>query len=61
MPFKPHNRDITECRDPIQEFADRIVVELEKGVKPWIRPWDPEKCAGPQASVITQNRPYIIT
>jgi antirestriction protein ArdC len=39
----------TERRDPIQEFADRIVVELEKGVKPWVRPWDPEKCGGPQA------------
>ena len=39
----------TERRDPIQEFADRIVAELEKGVKPWVRPWDPEKCGGPQA------------
>jgi antirestriction protein ArdC len=36
-------------RDPMQEFADRIVAELEKGVKPWVRPWDPEKAGGPQA------------
>lgn len=36
-------------RDPMQEFADRIVAELEKGVKPWVRPWDPEKTGGPQA------------
>jgi antirestriction protein ArdC len=36
-------------RDPVQEFADRIVAELEKGVKPWVRPWDPEKSGGPQA------------
>jgi antirestriction protein ArdC len=36
-------------RDPIQEFANRIVAELEKGVKPWVRPWDPEKAGGPQA------------
>ena len=36
-------------RDPMQEFADRIVAELEKGVKPWVRPWDPETAGGPQA------------
>ena len=36
-------------RDPMQEFADRIVAELEKGVKPWVRPWDPDKAGGPQA------------
>jgi antirestriction protein ArdC len=38
-------------RDPMQEFADRIVAELEKGVKPWVRPWDPEKTGGPQAPI----------
>ncbi len=36
-------------RDPMQEFANRIVAELEKGVKPWVRPWDQEKAGGPQA------------
>lgn len=35
-------------RDPIQEFADRIVAELEKGIKPWVRPWDADKAGGPQ-------------
>jgi antirestriction protein ArdC len=35
--------------DPMQEFANRIVAELENGVKPWVRPWDPEKAGGPQA------------
>jgi len=39
----------TPHRDPMQEFADRIVAELEKGIKPWVRPWDPEKAGGPQA------------
>ena len=39
----------TNRRDPMQEFADRIVSELEKGVKPWMRPWDPDKAGGPQA------------
>jgi len=41
----------TPHRDPMQEFADRIVAELEKGVKPWVRPWDPEKAGGPQAPI----------
>jgi antirestriction protein ArdC len=36
-------------RDPVQAFADRIIAELENGVKPWVRPWDPEKARGPQA------------
>ena len=36
-------------RDPMEEFANRIVSVLEKGVKPWVRPWDPEKAGGPQA------------
>jgi antirestriction protein ArdC len=36
-------------RDPMQEFANRVIAELEKGVKPWVRPWDPEKTGGPQA------------
>ncbi len=36
-------------RDPMQEFANRIIAELANGVKPWVRPWDPEKAGGPQA------------
>lgn len=36
-------------RDAMQEFADSIIAALESGVKPWVRPWDPKKCAGPQA------------
>ena len=37
------------ARDPMQEFANRIIAELENGVKPWVRPWDPDKAGGPQA------------
>ena len=37
------------ARDPMQEFANRIIAELENGVKPWVRPWGPEKAGGPQA------------
>ena len=39
----------TMHRDPMQEFANRVIAELEKGVKPWVRPWDPERAGGPQA------------
>src|SRR3954469_17055007 len=39
----------TPHRDPMQEFANRMIAELENGVKPWVRPWDPEKAGGPQA------------
>jgi antirestriction protein ArdC len=43
------NREAVERRDPMQEFTDKILESLEAGVKPWVRPWDPSKCAGPQA------------
>jgi antirestriction protein ArdC len=33
----------------MQEFANRIVAELENGIKPWVRPWDPEKGSGPHS------------
>jgi antirestriction protein ArdC len=37
------------AHDPMQEFANRIVAELERGVKPWVWPWNKEKAAGPHA------------
>ena len=37
MSFKAASRETTDRRDPMQEFADRIVAELENGVKPWVR------------------------
>jgi antirestriction protein ArdC len=51
MPDSPH-------RDPAQQFADRIVAELGQGIKPWVRPWDPDKAGGPQAShnPVTRNQ-----
>ena len=49
MSFKRHAHETTERRDPMQEFADRIVEQLEQGVKPWVRDWNPDKCEGPQA------------
>ncbi len=36
-------------RDHFQEVTDRIVAALEDGRKPWVRPWNPDACGGPQA------------
>jgi hypothetical protein len=49
MSFRHSAQETTQRRDPVQDFADRIIAELEKGVKPWVRPWDPEKAGGPQS------------
>jgi antirestriction protein ArdC len=49
MSFKRAAIETTERPDPMQEFADRILAQLEQGVKPWVRDWDPDKCGGPQA------------
>jgi antirestriction protein ArdC len=47
MVWKQAAGDATR-RDPMQEFADKIVASLEVGVKPWIQPWDAMKCDGLQ-------------
>jgi antirestriction protein ArdC len=49
MVWRSTQRETTAPRDAMQEFADQIVAALEVGTKPWVRPWDPNKCAGPQA------------
>jgi antirestriction protein ArdC len=49
MSWKSARRETTERRDPMQELCEAVIAELEKGVKPWVRPWDPLKCAGPHA------------
>ena len=39
-----------ERRDLYVEISERIIARIEEtGSLPWIRPWDPEKAAGPQA------------
>jgi antirestriction protein ArdC len=38
--FRPGGVPV-EKRDPMKECTDRIVAQLEIGVKPYIRPWDP--------------------
>ena len=40
-----------EKKDHYTELTDRLIAELEKGVVPWRRPWDREKCSGPASPV----------
>ena len=48
-----------ERRDHYAELTDRIVAELEKGVIPWQKPWNPDSCNGPQGPVNgVTGRPY---
>ena len=32
--------------DVYQRITDQIVCELEKGVRPWLKPWNAEHAAG---------------
>lgn len=42
------NTDDQTRRDPAQDVTNRILEILETGVKPWVRPWDPDAAGGPQ-------------
>ena len=37
---------MTEFRDVYSRITERIVADLEKGVRPWMRPWSAEHAAG---------------
>ena len=41
MPWNSSRREVIERRDMMQELTDSIVTELERGVVPWKRDWDP--------------------
>jgi antirestriction protein ArdC len=49
MSFRHAHKETTARRDPMQELTDRFIEAFEAGVKPWVRPWDPTKCDGPQS------------
>ena len=50
------SNQITDRRDPIQEFADRIIAELDKGVRPGhgtpTKPADPKRRSIPSPSTL---------
>jgi antirestriction protein ArdC len=39
------------AQDIYSTVTTRIIEELEKGVVPWRRPWNPDSCSGPDAPV----------
>ena len=40
---KEGNRDMSEFRDVYSKITDRIIADLEQGVRPWMRPWSAER------------------
>ena len=48
MTWRGASKEATR-RDAMQEITDAVIAQLEQGVKPWIKPWDSSKCAGPFA------------
>ena len=41
----------TAPRDYCAEITNKIIEQLERGVKPWVRPWDETASAGPMAPI----------
>ena len=39
------------AEDIYASVTARIIEKLEQGVTPWVRPWDRDKCAGPDSPV----------
>lgn len=37
---------MTEIRDVYSRITDKIIADLEQGVRPWMRPWNAEYAAG---------------
>ena len=48
-------QNTTERKDVYSRITAQIVEHLEKGVRPWIRPWNAEHAAG------RITRPYATT
>jgi antirestriction protein ArdC len=46
MTIKKTLQDTTERKDVYSWITAQIVKHLEKGVRPWIRPWNAEHAAG---------------
>jgi hypothetical protein len=52
-------QDTTERKDVYSRITAQIVEHLEKGVRPWIRPWNAEHAAGRITRPLRHNgQPY---
>src|SRR5580658_1933944 len=50
---------MSEFRDKIRQITNRNNADLEKGVRPWIRPWSAEHTAGRITRPLRHNgQPY---
>jgi antirestriction protein ArdC len=38
--------EMAEFRDVYSRITNRIIADLEQGVRPWMRPWNAEHAAG---------------
>jgi antirestriction protein ArdC len=46
--------------DVYERITGQIVAQLEKGVRPWMKPWDAAHAAGPVSKPLRHNgHPYI--
>ncbi len=51
--------DTTERKDVYSRITDQIVADLEKGVRPWVKPWNAEHAAGRITRPLRHNgQPY---
>src|ERR1700689_1215280 len=39
-------REMSEIRDVYSRITDKIIADLEQGVRPWMKPWNAEHAAG---------------
>jgi antirestriction protein ArdC len=46
---------MTEFRDVYSKITNRIIADLEQGVRPWMRPWSVEHTAGKITRPLRQN------
>ena len=45
--------------DLYARITDRIVAELERGVRPWVQPWAAANIAGPHHPAAAAQRPAL--
>ena len=51
--------DTTERKDVYSRITDQIIAQLEKGVRPWVKPWNAEHAAGRITRPLRHNgQPY---
>src|SRR5438270_387913 len=56
------DRDMAAIRDVYSRITDKIIADLEQGVRPWLKPWNPDHAAGRITRPLRHNGiPYKAT